>query len=55
MAERPATVREADELVARSGRHARAGRPGAELVPGVRGWPCLCVDMQARGRGRHEC
>ena len=53
VAERPATVREADKLVAHGGRRACAGRPGAELVPGVRGWPCLCVDMQARSQGRH--
>lgn len=26
----------------------------AELVPGVRGWPCLCLDMQARGREQHR-
>ena len=38
VAERLRTVREADKLVAHGGRHACAGRPGAELVPGVRGW-----------------
>ena len=37
VAERPATVREADKLVTHGGRRACAGRPEAELVPGVRG------------------
>ena len=54
VAERPATAREADKLVAHGGRRACAGRPGAELVPGVRGWPCLCVDMQARSQEQHR-
>ena len=54
VAERPATVREADKLVAHGGRRACADRSEAELVPGVRGWPCLCVDMQARGQEQHR-
>ena len=54
MAERPATVREADKLVAHGGRYVYVDRSEAELVPGVRGWPCLCVDMQARGQEQHR-
>ena len=51
VAGRPATAREADGPVAHGGRHACAGRPGAELVPGVRGRPCPCVDTRARRQG----
>ena len=54
VAERLTTVREADKLVAHGGRHVYADRSEAELVPGVRGWPCLCVDMQARGQEQHR-
>ena len=54
VAERPATVREADKLVAHGGRRVYVDRSEAELVPGVRGWPCLCVDMQARGQEQHR-
>ena len=50
VAERLGGIRKARNLVAHGGRHACAGRSEAELVPGVRGWPCLCLDMQARGR-----
>ena len=45
-----ATVREADKLVAHGGRYVYVDRTEAELVPGVRGWLYLCVDMQTRGR-----
>lgn len=50
VAERLGGIRKARNLVAHGGRHACAGRSEAELVPGVRGWPCLCLDMQARGQ-----
>ena len=53
VAECPATVREADKLVAHGGRRACADRPEAELVPGVRGRPCPREDARTRGRGRH--
>ena len=54
VAERLGGIRKARNLVAHGGRHARADRSGAELVPGVRGWPCLCLDTRARGRERHR-
>ena len=54
VAGRPATAREADGPVAHGGRHACAGRPGAELVPGVRGRPCPREDARTRGRGQHR-
>ena len=54
VAERLTTVREADKLVAHGGRYVYVDRSEAELVPGVRGWPCLCVDMQARGQEQHR-
>ena len=54
VAERLTTVREADKLVAHGGRYVCVDRSEAELVPGVRGWPCLCVDMQARGQEQHR-
>ena len=54
MAERPATVREADKLVAHGGRRACADRPEAELVPGVRGWPCPREDARTRGQEQHR-
>ena len=54
VAERLGGIRKARNLVAHGGRHACAGRSGAELVPGVRGWPCLCLDTRARGRERHR-
>ena len=54
VAGRPATVREADKLVAHGGRYVYVDRPGAELVPGVRGWLYLCVDMQARSQEQHR-
>ena len=54
VAERLGGIRKARNLVAHGGRHARADRSEAELVPGVRGWPCLCLDTRARGRERHR-
>ena len=54
VAERPATVREADKLVAHGGRYVYVDRSEAELVPGVRGWPCPREDARTRGRGRHR-
>ena len=54
VAERPATVREADKLVAHGGRHACAGRSEAGLVPGVRGWPCPREDARTRGQEQHR-
>ena len=54
VAERLTTVREADKLVAHGGRYVYVDRSEAELVPGVRGWPCLCLDMRARGREQHR-
>ena len=54
VAERLGGIRKARNLVAHGGRHACAGRSEAELVPGVRGWPCLCLDMRARGREQHR-
>ena len=54
VAERLTTVREADKLVAHGGRYVYVDRSEAELVPGVRGWLYLCVDMQARGQERHR-
>ena len=53
VAERPATVREADKLVAHGGRYVYADRSEAELVPGVRGRPCPRENARTRGRGRH--
>lgn len=54
VAARLATVREADKLVAHGGRYVYVDRAGAELVPGVRGWLYLCVDMQTRGQEQHK-
>ena len=54
VAERLATAREADRLVAHGGRYVYVDRSEAELVPGVRGWLYLCVDMQTRGQEQHK-
>ncbi|MFC2340284.1 MAG: hypothetical protein ACFNLW_10455, partial [Olsenella sp.] len=54
VAKRLGGIRKARNLVAHGGRHARADRSEAELVPGVRGWPCLCLDTRARSRERHR-
>ena len=54
VAERLTTVREADKLVAHGGRHVYVDRSEAELVPGVRGWLYLCVDMQTRSQEQHR-
>ena len=54
VAERLTTVREADKLVAHGGRYVYVDRSEAELVPGVRGWLYLCVDMQARSQEQHR-
>ena len=43
-----------DRTYARGGRRACAGRPEAELVPGVRGRPCPREDARTRGRERHR-
>ena len=54
VAERLASAREADRLVAHGGRYVYVDRSEAELVPGVRGWLYLCVDMQTRGQEQHR-
>lgn len=54
VAERLTTVREADKLVAHGGRYVYVDRSEAELVPGVRGWLYLCVDMQTRSQEQHR-